>query len=331
MLYNIFTIVSDKACLELSEFDKMLKFLKHLFVLLSLLLLVLTVYTFLDNNRTIIVEQQIVVDDLSEELDGFTILQITDLHEKEFGENQKRLISKINSLTYDAIIFTGDMLDNTNSENYKPFYDLIEGIEDKENAWFVPGNADPLSYMAGKKSEFISGMEKRGVKLLEKIETVTKGDSEIHFVDFEMSIRKFNFEEKLTVLHPHQMNELPELNDFKDSDVLIALSHYPVVDNRIDSITSDPKYVMRNFDLIIAGHYHGGQIRLPLIGALFVPEAWDVNNGLFPPQNRVKGLWEYKGIKQYVSTGLGSSDAISFLKFRLFNTPEINLLTLKKK
>lgn len=330
MLYNVFIIVRKKACLGSSEFDKMLRFMKYLFVLLFLLFLVLAIYTFIDNNRTIIVEQQIVVDDLAEELEGFTILQITDLHEKEFGNNQKRLINKINSLTYDAIIFTGDMLDDINSENYKPFYDLIEGIEDRENAWFVPGNADPLSYIAGKKSEFISGMEKRGVKLLEKIETVTKGDSEVHFVDFEMSIRKFNFAEELTILHPHQMNGLPKLNDLKDSDVLIALSHYPVVDYRIDSITSDPKYVMRNFDLIIAGHYHGGQIRLPLIGALFVPEAWDEKSGLFPPQNRVKGLWEYKGFKQYVSAGLGSSDAISFLKFRLFNTPEINLLTLKK-
>jgi len=45
----------------------------------------------------------------------------------------------------------------------------------------------------------------------------------------------------------------------------------------------------------------------------------------------VKGLWEYKQTKQYVSAGLGTSDAIPFLKFRLFNPPEINVLTLKSK
>ena len=87
---------------------------------------------------------------------------------------------------------------------------------------------------------------------------------------------------------------------------------------------------MKEYDLIVVGHYHGGQMRLPLLRALFVPKPWYERKGFSPPQDRVNGLWEFKQIKQYVSIGLGSSNAIPFLKFRLFNPPEMNVLTLKR-
>lgn len=312
-----------------------------------LLLIVLVCYTFWDNNRVTVTEQEIMIDELPERLEGFTILQISDLHEKQFGKNQKRLIDAINSIDYDAIVFTGDMLDEVNSENFTPFYKILEGITNKENAWYVPGNADPASYQLHPKfgkSEFVQGMENRSVKLLESMETVSIEGADVHFVNFELSIIKKpeNVGKINGVVMPiHGINnqylahqkqlrgDLAELDSMKDTDVLIALNHYPVADKRVDYIRNNYKTEMRDFDLLIAGHYHGGQIRLPFLGALFVPESWYGNGGFFPPQDRVKGLWEYKNIKQYVSTGLGSSDAISFLKFRLFNPPQINVLTLK--
>ncbi|MDF2859197.1 MAG: hypothetical protein K0Q87_5048, partial [Neobacillus sp.] len=84
------------------------------------LLVVLVVYTIWDNNRIIIVEQKIIINDLPESLEDFKILQVTDLHEREFGKDQKRLIKSINSIDYEVIIFTGDMLENSDSKNYKP-------------------------------------------------------------------------------------------------------------------------------------------------------------------------------------------------------------------
>jgi predicted MPP superfamily phosphohydrolase len=316
-------------------------------ITLGILLIIfsLTIYTVWDNNRINIVEQEILIKSLPVEFEGFKILQITDLHEKEFGHNQERLLEKINSIDYDAIVFTGDMLIDGNSKNYDPFYNLIEGITNKEHALFVPGNSDPKSYVyihenGVKKHEFIKGMEKRGVKLLESIYSVESGASDLHFVDFEQSILDpqkraalpTDAKEAAYVQHRNQLlEEISKLELKKDTDVWIALNHYPVVDARIDQLINHPHYVFRNYDLIMAGHYHGGQIRLPFVGALFVPEPYYENSGLFPPQNRVKGLWEYKQINQYVSVGLGSSQTISFMKFRLFNTPEINLLTLSKE
>ncbi|MEW9052640.1 MAG: metallophosphoesterase [Neobacillus sp.] len=309
-------------------------------------LLVLINYTFYDNNQIKLTKQVVEIDQLSKDLDGFTILQITDLHEKEFGKKQTKLVNKINSIHYDAIVFTGDMLKNNTSNNFDPFYDLLEGIDNKEIALFVPGNTDPEMGIKSEnpliKSDFITGMELRGVKFLESLVTIENSNSKLHFVDFEFSLK--DKEETLRKLKEKSMDESSQIVSYQEqlfeeistheqiekSDVLIGLTHYPVVDQRIDYLIADSTNHFLNYDLLIAGHYHGGQFRIPFIGALFIPEGWYPRDGLFPPQDRVKGLWKYRNIKQYVSTGLGSSDAIPFLKFRLFNTPEINLLTLKE-
>ena len=82
--------------------------------------------------------------------------------------------------------------------------------------------------------------------------------------------------------------------------------------------------------LFRSGHYHGGQLRLPFFGALYIPSPTSgIANGYFPKQNEVKGLNQIIDMQQYISAGLGSSASISFLDFRLFNTPEINLITLR--
>src|SRR5699024_6891795 len=129
----------------------------------------------------------------------------------------------------------------------------------------------------------------------------------------------------------HLWKKMLQTNVLHQDETIIALNHFPIPDQRVDYIVSDPNTAWRPFDLIMAGHYHGGQFRVPFYGALFVPDPWYEPNSLFPPQDRVKGLWEYDGVKQYVSTGLGASDALPFLKFRLCNPPEINVLTLRRK
>src|SRR5690625_3364610 len=321
-------------------------FLKLIFSLLAIFVS-LVIYTFWDNHRIKVVEQDVIIDHLQSQLEDFTIVQITDLHEKEFGKNQKRLIKKLNKIDYDVLVFTGDILDGVESTNYESVYAILEGINKKENVFFVPGNSDPPSYEltpSFEKSAFIHGMEERGGRFLESFESISRGDAIINFVNFELAIienpeqigningifRPFHAQEEAYQIYQSELWEKMQATGILNStDVLIALNHYPVVDVRFDYIEEDPSTNLKDFDLIIAGHYHGGQIRLPFVGALFVPEAWYEPNSYFPPRDRVKGLWEYDGIKQYVSAGLGSSADISYLKFRLFNTPEINVLTLK--
>ena len=76
-------------------------------------------------------------------------------------------------------------------------------------------------------------------------------------------------------------------------------------------------YVKENIDLIFSGHAHGGQIRIPFIGALMAPD-----QGLFPKYT--SGMYEEKGSTMVVSRGLGNS----IMPIRTFNRPEIIVLTL---
>lgn len=322
--------------------------IKKIGIILVILLLLACGLIYWENQRLTIAEQEIEIENLPETMEGFRIMQITDLHEKEFGKGQRRLIDLINSVEYDAIVFTGDMLDDVESTNYGSFYSILEGIENKEYAWFVPGNTDPYSYVTGEKfgkSDFIKGMEQRGVKLLESFDVASNGEEKIHFLNYELSIAEdpeYLAKPEGTVLPPYATDkdylayqnqlwsELSE-EDLGESDTLIAINHYPVPDMRSDYIASHPLAEETDYDLLIAGHYHGGQIRLPFIGALFIPDPWYEPNSFFPPQGRVKGLWEYNGRQQYVSTGLGSSDALPLINFRLFNPPEVNVIELIHK
>jgi predicted MPP superfamily phosphohydrolase len=302
--------------------------------LLFVFIFLLVSYTIWDNNRIIITEQEIPIENLPKEFEGYTILQITDFHERVFGKGQKRLLAAVNSIDYDAIVFTGDMLAGNNSKNYDPFYTLIEGINNKKSAFYVPGNTDPLNYtdtseLPYKKSEFVKGTEERGVSLLEFAHSVELGGENIYFINFENSFKESTGVNKVNKWQHKRQLEI--LNNVDEEDVLIALNHFPHSDHKMDMLISENQSLLKKIDLIIAGHYHGGQIRIPFLGAIFIPDYDYPWGGFFPPRDRVKGLWEYKHIQQYVSTGLGSSDAIPFLKFRFLNPPEINVITLKNK
>src|SRR5690625_330708 len=167
------------------------KFQRVVFTSIVIVCIAFVSYTIWDNYRIKVVKEDIIINNLPDELDGFQILQITDLHEKEFGKNQKRLLKKIHSLDYDVIVFTGDMLDNDESMNYQPFYSILEGINHHKPIIVVPGNADASSYQYSPnfdKSEFVAGIEERGATVLEPITTIDKEGQNIARVSFELGI-----------------------------------------------------------------------------------------------------------------------------------------------
>ncbi|KHE71665.1 hypothetical protein LD39_08565, partial [Halobacillus sp. BBL2006] len=161
-------------------------------LLVVVLFVIIIIYTVWDNSRIKIVKQDVSIPNLPEELEGYNILQITDLQGRTFGSNQQKLIDQINSLNYDSIIFTGDILDDKKVD-YTPFYQLVEGIDNKADALYVEGNSDPSNYVISDsgqliKHEFVQGMEERGVHLLESSYTIPVDEALIRFVDFELSV-----------------------------------------------------------------------------------------------------------------------------------------------
>ena len=278
-------------------------------LMLISLLGIIVIYISTDNNKIKVVTEKVAIKNLPDSFDGFTILQLSDLHGKRFGDKQQKLLKKINNCNYDMIAITGDMMDNNNRDK-KAFFELLDGIKNKDYLFCVRGNDDPPYYTNNTKKRTQIGveLEQKGCKLLESPYSIKRGDSTIWI---------------FTLFNDSTLNSLPK--NIPSGDTKIAISHYPL--DQAD-YEDGQREGLPDCDLVLAGHYHGGQWRIPFIGALFVP---DVNgHGLFPKQNTVSGLMEYGNYKQYITRGLGASGKYPLLRFRLFNTPEINLITLVK-
>ncbi|MEG0900946.1 MAG: hypothetical protein RSG96_02415, partial [Clostridia bacterium] len=116
------------------------------------------------------------------------------------------------------------------------------------------------------------------------------------------------------------------LKTMLSSDLQIAVTHAPLTAAYVRTSIewSDPKIVFnfRNISLLLAGHYCGGQWRLPGSGAIYVPDI-----GWFPPDDGIIGMQRVNSVNQYISPGIGASDYYP-MSGRLFNAPAVTLLTV---
>jgi predicted MPP superfamily phosphohydrolase len=303
----------------------------------------IAVYTNIDNARVTVIRQEVNIPNLPSQFDGFTILQLSDLHSVLFGSQQRDLTALINGLNYDMIAVTGDMQDH--KSDMQPFLELMNGIERKSPALFVAGNSGPedVDLKAGYVYDDGLRLQMAGLTLMERPFSIERGGARLWFSEayegqtpaslIRQACERMDSRRRpeMDGYYKDQIAFLTELEgifaSIPEEDTLIGITHYPLMQSQLD----DPNRQTLPFDLVVAGHYHGGQIRVPGIGAMVVPAPDEVRGGLFPDQRIVSGLYKGAGIQQYVSRGLGAGGPIPFLKFRLFNTPEINLITLRRE
>jgi uncharacterized protein len=275
--------------------------------LLFLLLVVLTgsgIYNIYDNHRFVIVEQEIGIERLPQSFDGFRILQISDLHGSNFGENQADLVRAINSLEYDMIAFTGDMNASTDREstleNSKAVLDLLDAIVNKEYVFWTDGNAGPYAIenyagaMTGDLTPTGTVLQSKGCKMLTLPHPISRGNDRI-WVTPEMSEIGFaahyqsrspeevwiggkeNYD-RIQSFYQKAYQNFQEITG--NGEVKILLIHNPKQTNATAEEREQSGDL--DYDLILAGHYHGGQLRLPLIGALYIPSPTSgINNSGF--------------------------------------------------
>lgn len=336
---------------------------RWLTILAVIVLLVagLTGYTVWDNQRIVIRRQEIVISGLPDSFDGYTILQISDLHGRMFGEGQNRLLEAINSVDYDMIALTGDMSASWGSDGWldsTAILTLVEGLQGAPMLW-VDGNAGPflietaLFLPTGRTMNEGEQFQALGVHLLTEPWAVTRGEDKIYFTPkltlsaletFEQ-FRDTFLDQAADMITPYGDPSWVEAyldaavqayerlkqwyEQLKDAnEVLIAVDHYP--EQRYLAEEVWPVMGHLDYDLIIAGHNHGGQIRLPFIGAVYIPTISSSRGGWFPEAQDVMGLQEVMGIPQYISAGLGASSSFGSLGFRFLCPPEINVLVLRK-
>lgn len=243
---------------------------------------------------------------LPEEWDGLTIAQVSDLHNSDFDGHGRQLIDLLAAAEPDLIAVTGDLLDSYHPDLELALAFICEAVEIAP-VYYVSGNHEarlPQLYQ-----QLCEDMTEAGAVVLDdRSLLLQRGDSSIEL----LGLADPNFTISAAMSGQERQQRISaRLEDLLsgEGEYSILLSHRPELAEL---------YAEAGIDLVLSGHAHGGQIRLPLIGALFAP-----NQGLFPKYT--SGLYRLGETALVVSRGLGNSR----FPFIINNPPELLIITLQ--
>lgn len=235
---------------------------------------------------------------LPESFDGFKIVQLSDLHGAEFGEDGMGLVEKVKELEPDIIALTGDFV--TDEGDLAAVEKLAGRLTELCPVYFISGNHEFGSGLAVKVRNIL---ERAGVKYLSnEYLTISRGEDEILLGGVEDPLAYAD------MLSPDELAQ--KMNDAAPDAFKILLGH------RNYWITEYPELPV---DLIFCGHAHGGLIRIPGVGGLI-----GTDRRLFPDFDA--GEYNNGRYTLIVSRGLGNSVPIP----RVFNRPEIVCVELTR-
>ena len=240
---------------------------------------------------------------LPEIFDGYRIAHVSDLHNAEMGESNEKLLSMLREADPDMIAITGDLIDSRNTDVEIALQFVQEAMKIAP-CYYVTGNHEAR---VNEYEELKTGLISAGVIILDDVQTEISIEGEtitligVNDPSFQTD---YLFGDSETVIN----SKLTELHT--DVEVFtILLSHRPEL---FDT------YADHDVDLVLSGHAHGGQFRLPFIGGVVAP-----NQGLFPEYDA--GIYTEGNTNMLVSRGVGNS----ILPFRINNRPEVILIELQ--
>lgn len=336
------------------------KFFRSLWIILLLLVAGLFAVNFVMTRQVILEQRQIVVINIPDDLDHYSILHISNLHGNELGEQQKNIRNALGKNRYSCVVMTGDMLGK--DKDPKPVLDLLALMPADTPKFFIPGDSDG-NFVDDKAHGSLSvytdwalALQNAGVILLDAPYAITRNKGTVWFVpeglySLDLDGMYEVYRKQLETLNgraaslnadeaarkralEYELDRAERIREAKKAmkadDIQIVLSHTPLDESYVYDMMSwaskDNICSMRYATLILAGHYNGGQWRIPFLGPVYVPDL-----GWFPRDDKITGLSYMNGIPQYISPGLGNSDAYPNQPNRIFNTPTLTLLTLTQK
>ena len=277
---------------------------KKTICILSGILLILIVWTAWGNAALELNTYTISSRGLPDAFDGYRIAQVSDLHNAEFGDGNQRLLDMLREAEPDMIAITGDLIDSRKT-NIAVALAFAEEAVRIAPCYYVSGNHEAR---VPEYRELKAGLEAAGVTVLDdaRVEIEISGKS-ITIIGVNDPSFLADYLTSDAAVMDRKLSELSS----EDASFTILLSHRPEL---FDT------YAAHDMDLVLTGHAHGGQFRLPLIGGLIAP-----NQGLFPKYD--DGLYSEENTNMIVSRGLGNS----IIPFRFNNRPEVVLIELKSQ
>ena len=190
--------------------------------------------------------------------DGFRVVHVSDLHNKAFGEEQEDILGRIETLTPDIIVITGDLIDRRRFD-LETALTFVEGAVRLAPVYYVPGNHEAWS---GKYPLIKERLLRAGAVVLdnESAEVIRDGERlRILGLSDPGFLTNGHEEDTDTSKMEEALCKWSEEGGFS-----LLLSHRPELFEL---------YQKWNMDVIFSGHAHGGQVRLPIVGALYAPDA----------------------------------------------------------
>lgn len=261
------------------------KYIKSAIVLL--IVIVLLLFCNFQNKHLETTHYTYEAEQLGVDLDGYRIVQISDLHNAKFGKNNQKLVDRIRECAPDMIVLTGDLVDS-NHTNVDRAVQFVNEIVKICPVYYVTGNheywLDTSEY-----ENLMDGVASAGVIILDnQVVEISRWDAKFRLVGLDdKSLADGTLEALLS----------------DEKELTVVLAHEPQYFAR---------YAGTGADLVLSGHAHGGQFRLPFVGGIVAPD-----QGFLPEYTA--GEYYMNGTEMIVSRGLGNS----VIPVRLFNYPEI--------
>ncbi len=260
-------------------------------------------------------------DKIPHEFDGFRIVHLSDMHNCVYGNEADNLLRKVKNNKPDIIVITGDSFDSRRRQYFDSLH-IIKNLTSIAPVYLVTGNHEELS--PDLKKIFLPQIEDSGVNFLD-CETIElkRGNASIYlsgisdFTSFaiEMGLLQKALDknldcEELDAMKDAFREKLASFSAKKTDGFNILLSHRPEMNDA---------YFSNKFDLVFCGHAHGGQFRIPPIGAIYSP-----GQGFLPKYS--EGPHLFGNTTMIVSRGLGNSS----FPLRINNRPQIIVCELHK-
>lgn len=241
--------------------------------------------------------------------DGKTFVFLSDLHNKEFGEENRKLVDAVRAVNPDAILVGGDMMICKGKQDVSVALELMKQLADICPVYYGNGNHESrmkreTEVYGDQYREYAGALRAMGITYLSDASAEFGEDFVIYGLDLP--------EELYLPGYPQMRHGLvyDKLGKAAEEKTVILLAHSPMF---LD------EYADWGADLVLSGHFHGGTIRLPILGGVMTPQYQ-----FFYP--RCAGEFEKNGKKMIVSRGLGTHS----INVRLGDKPQVVVVEMVK-
>lgn len=263
------------------------------------------------NNKIDVTEYSILNKKIPEEFNDFKIVQLSDFHSNGYKDTTDIIINKIENINPDIVVMTGDMV-SWKIGNIEELEKLISSLSINYPIYYINGNHEQLLEMTNLKeyNEFLNKIKNLGVTYIKNnfVEIFRDGESiNLYEIDIPLVDSTGLYVKEDELDDDYINNKLPNI---KSNKFNILLAHNPLF---ID------EYSSWGADLVLSGHMHGGIIRIPIIDVgVLSPE-----KKFFPKYDA--GEFKVGDTTMIINRGIGASS----ISLRVFNKPEISVITLK--